>query len=153
MKIDKKRGFTLVELMIVIAVIAIISAIAAPNFTTYMAQRRLSGAARMVMSDLMAARQKAVSMNQKVKVSFVSNHSYEIWNDANNNGTVADNEGEDVVRDIHPDYYDVTLSSGTSPEFMPNGTVVAATNGTVTLSNATESKQVITSSAGRVRIN
>lgn len=153
MKNDMKRGFTLVELMIVIAVIAIISAIAAPNFTTYMAQRRLNGAARMVMSDLMAARQKAVSMNQNVKVSFVSNHSYEIWNDANNNGTVADNEGEDVVRDIHPDYYDVTFSSNTSPEFRPNGTVVAATNGTVTLSNATESKQVITSSAGRVRIN
>ena len=66
---------------------------------------------------------------------------------------MADNEGEDVVRDIHPDYYDVTFSSNTSPEFRPNGTVVAATNGTVTLSNATESKQVITSSAGRVRIN
>lgn len=153
MKMDAKRAFTLVELMIVIAIIGIVSAIAAPNFRTYMAERRLSGAARMVMSDLMAARQKAVSMNQRVKVSFVSNHSYEIWNDADNNKNVADNEGEDVVRDIRPDYYDVTLSSNTNPEFMPNGMVLAATNGTVTLSNTTGSKQVTTSSAGRVRIN
>ena len=86
MKIDKKRGFTLVELMIVIAVIAIISAIAAPNFTTYMAQRRLNGAARMVMSDLIAARQKAVTQNNQFRVIF-SGNQYTILDDDDNDGS------------------------------------------------------------------
>ena len=146
-------GFTLIELMTVIAIVGILSTIAIPNLANYMAQRRLNGAARMVMSDLMAARLKAVSINQKVKVSFVSDHTYEIWNDANGDGTVADNEGEDLLKDIHPDYYDVTFSSNTSSVFIPNGSAVTATDGTITLSNSKGSKQLTTNSAGRVRIN
>ena len=110
MKIFRKNGFTLVEMLIVVAIIGILTAIATPNLMHYIAQRRLNGAARMVMSDLMWARQKAVSINQMVKVSFadVNNHAYEIWNDADKSGAVADNEGDNLVKDIHPDYYDVT---------------------------------------------
>ena len=151
MKIFEKSGFSLMELMIVLAIMGIVSAIAAPNFMNYMAERRLNGAARMVMSDLMAARMKAVSINQKVKVSFVSNHAYEIWNDADNSGTVADNEGDDLVKDIHPDYYDVTLSTSANPIFAPRGT--AALGGTVTLTNTRGSKYVIVALTGRVRIS
>ena len=130
MRTRSGMGFTLIELMIVIAIVGILSTIAIPNLANYIAQRRLNGAARMVMSDLMAARLKAVSINQKVKVSFVSDHTYEIWNDANGDGTVADNEGEDLLKDIHPDYYDVTFSSNTSSVFIPNGSVLTATDGT-----------------------
>ena len=146
------KGFTLVEMVIVIAVMAILAAIAAPNFQTYMTQRRLSGTARQVMTDLMAAKMKAVSLNQNVKVSFESNHIYQIWNDANGDGTVADDEGDDIVRDIHPDYHDVTLSMGKINYIMfyPRGT---ASNRTVTATNLAGSKTITTSLAGRVKIN
>ena len=107
--------------MIVIVLVGILSAIAAPNYMTYMAERRLNGAARMVMSDLMAARSKAVTLNQRVKVSFGSTHAYEIWNDADTNETVADSEGDDIVRDIHPDYYDVTFSATADPVLPSQG--------------------------------
>jgi len=134
----------LIELMIVIAIIGIVSAIAAPNFTTYMAERRLSGAARMVMSDLMNARMLAVSQNRNVRVTFsTTSYTYDAT------GT------SPITKNIQTGfgYHDVTLSSNTNPEFMPNGAVLAATNGTVTLSNTTGlKKEVITSSAGRVRI-
>ena len=68
MKTLKKNGFSLLELMIAIAIMAIISAIAIPQMANYLAERRLNGAARMVMSDLMMARQRAVSQNNRSKL-------------------------------------------------------------------------------------
>ena len=148
------KGFTLVEMMIVIAIMALLAAIAAPNLQAYMAQRRLNGAARQVMTDLMAARMKACSLNQKVKVSFGSvgsvGHTYQIWNDADGNGSVADNEGDDIERDIHPDYHDVTFRASANPFFLPRGTAVGST---ITLTNTSGSKYVKVALTGRVKID
>ena len=143
-----KRGFTLVEMMIVIAVLAIIAAIAAPNFQTYMAQRRLNGAARLVMTDLMDARMKAVSENNQFKVFFLDTHQYKVLDDENNNGT--EDTGEtSVTKDIQSDYPGVTLSASAHPIFYPRGT---AWGTTVTLTNTSGSKSVSVSTAGRVKI-
>ena len=150
MKVFNKTGFTLIELMIVVAIMGILSAIAAPNFIHYMAERRLNGAARMVMSDLMAARQKAVTQNIDVNVVFTSDHrTYTITGDA-------------TARDIQRDYYDVTLeASGTpsgNPTFKPRGTADTGTDieivVTVTSSNLGVSKKYVkVASTGRVKID
>ena len=143
-----KRGFTLVEMMIVIAVLAIIAAIAAPHFQTYMAQRRLNGAARLVMTDLMDARMKAVSENNQFKVFFLDTHQYKVLDDENNNGT--EDTGEtSVTKDIQSNYPGVTLSASAHPIFYPRGT---AWGTTVTLTNTSGSKSVSVSTAGRVKI-
>lgn len=153
MKIFKKYGFTLVEMMIVVAVMGIMSAIAAPNLMHYMAERRLNGAARMVMSDLMAARQRAVTQNNEFKVFFNTNqHEYTILDDDDNDGTADTGEATEV-RNIWNDYYDVTLSASVNPIFTPRGT---STNGTtVTLSSAKTgvSKYVKAAWSGRVKID
>jgi len=137
-----------VEMMIVIAVLAIIAAIAAPNFQTYMAQRRLNGAARQVMTDLMDARMKAVSENNQFKVFFLDTHQYKVLDDENNNGT--EDTGEtSVTKDIQSNYPGVTLSASAHPIFYPRGT---AWGTTVTLTNTSGSKSVSVSTAGRVKI-
>ncbi len=143
-----KRGFTLVEMVIVIALLAIIAAIAAPHFQTYMAQRRLNGAARLVMTDLMDARMKAVSENNQFKVFFLDTHQYKVLDDENNNGT--EDTGEtSVTKDIQSNYPGVTLSASAHPIFYPRGT---AWGTTVTLTNTSGSKSVSVSTAGRVKI-
>jgi len=144
------KGLSLVELLIVFVVMGILTTIAVPSYQIFMTQRRLNGAARMVMSDLMAARMKAVSMNQRVKVSFGGNE-YQIWNDADFNGTVADHEGDNIRKLIYSEYYDVTLSTSAEPIFHPRGTM--DTQATVTLTNSRGSKYVIATSTGRVRIS
>jgi type IV fimbrial biogenesis protein FimT len=150
MKIFNKQGFSLPELMIVVVIIGIVLSIAAPYYIDYLAEQRLKGAARMVMSDLMAARQKAVTTNQKVKVSFGGTHVYGIWNDADNNGTVADNEGDNLAMDIYPSYYDVTFSASANPVFSARGTASMATV-TLTSARTGRSKYVKVAITGRVK--
>ena len=149
---NKQSGFTLIELIIIIAILAIFAGIAVPNFLSYMPKHRLNGAARQVMGDLMAARMKAVKLNHRVKVFFYSNYQYKICDDANNDETVADGEGDVQLRDIQNEYSDVTFDSSNPPDpvFSPRGT---ATTTTITLQNSSGSKDITISIAGRVKIN
>ena len=153
MNIFKKYGFTLLELMMVVAIMGILSAIATPNLMYYMAERRLNGAARMVMSDLMAARQKAVTQNNKFKVFFnaTNHHEYTILDDDNGNGAADTGEATEV-RDIRRDYYDVTFTASADPIFYPRGTA-SGTTVTVTSSRTGVSKVVTVALNGRVKIN
>ena len=145
-----ERGLTMVELVIVVAVMAIISAIATPGYQTVMTQKRLKGAAREVMTILMGARMKSISINERVKISFESDHEYEMWNDADRDGTVDANEGDDIERDLRPNYYDVTFDASADPVFQPNGT---SSGSTITLSNPSGTQTIYVSTAGRVKIN
>lgn len=151
MKNKEKQGFTLVEMMIVVAVLVTVAVIATPNLQTYMAQRRVSGAARLVMTDLMEARMKAAAENNRFKISFVDNHQYKVLDDDDNDNT--EDAGETItITDIQNAYHDVTLSATTTGLiFNPTGTV-DGTGTTVTLSNSSGSKEVRVSTAGRVKI-
>ena len=148
MKTFNKTGFTLIELMIVVAILGIISAIAAPSFMNYMAQRRLNGAARMVMSDLMNARMLAVTLNRNVQVTFPTSAGASYTYDA----TVTA-----VTRNVQTGfgYHDVTVSGNNNPVFAPTGRLSGVTACTITLASAalTQQKTVSVSSAGRVAIH
>ncbi|MDO5610329.1 MAG: GspH/FimT family pseudopilin [Pseudomonadota bacterium] len=63
---QKQGGFTLVELMVTIAVLAIISTIAYPSFTSIINSNRLTSAANEVLASAQLARSEAVRLNQTV---------------------------------------------------------------------------------------
>jgi prepilin-type N-terminal cleavage/methylation domain-containing protein len=56
-------GFSLVELLVVIALIAVVSAFAIPTWQRYTANANLKTAAREVMADFSNAKQQAVAEN------------------------------------------------------------------------------------------
>jgi prepilin-type N-terminal cleavage/methylation domain-containing protein len=64
------RGFTLLELMVVIALICIVGGMAVPAITSSSEQMRLSNSARQVERQLQMARMKAVRADRVMRVRF-----------------------------------------------------------------------------------
>ncbi len=76
-----KRGFTLIELIIVIALLGILAAIASFAWNKYTTNSNLRAAARDVASDFFVTRQKAVSESVNYRIAFdVANNNYVITN-------------------------------------------------------------------------
>ncbi|MGA0613000.1 GspH/FimT family pseudopilin [Caldimonas sp. KR1-144] len=65
-----RRGFTMIELLIVVAIIAIVLALAAPSFRDFMAKKRVEGVQSELATDLQYARSEAVARNAKVRITF-----------------------------------------------------------------------------------
>lgn len=65
----KEQGFTLIELMMTIAVLAIIATMAAPSFTQMMAKQKLNSNSRELMATLSQARSQAVLLRSNATVN------------------------------------------------------------------------------------
>ena len=66
----KDRGFTLVELMLVVAVFATVMAMAVPMSGRMLESIKHNSSAREVERELQSARLKAVSVNRRIRVAF-----------------------------------------------------------------------------------
>jgi len=65
-----RRGLTLIELMITLAVMAVLVTLAAPSFYDFILTQRLKAAAQQFVTDMQFARSEAASRNQIVWVRF-----------------------------------------------------------------------------------
>lgn len=86
----KKNGFSLYELMVVIAIIAIISAIATPSITSWLGKAKMNDAVNTLRADLEMAKITAIRENDFVVVTF-SADSYSIFVDNGAGGVGAGN--------------------------------------------------------------
>lgn len=64
----KARGFTLIEVMVIVTIIGILAAVAAPSLSESMARRRVEGVANELQADLQYAKTQAVSVNSSVQL-------------------------------------------------------------------------------------
>ena len=90
MAIKRKQGFTLLEVLITVAVLAILTALAAPSFKAIMDKNTVVAMSNKLLSVLLLARSEAVKRDQKVYVQSL----FSRWDigvlgyvDRNSNGT------------------------------------------------------------------
>jgi type IV fimbrial biogenesis protein FimT len=67
-----QQGVTLIELMMVVVVVAILSVIAGPSFTSMIAQQKLRDATSALTESLWLARSEAVTRNTDISFTFTS---------------------------------------------------------------------------------
>lgn len=159
-----EQGLTLIELMVTVAVLAILLTVGLPNVSSYWQQTRLVSAAEAVYSNLHLLRSVALARNQEIYAKF-----------GNTGGTgwcmalaeldscdCADSSTSCALTNMPArnlrgsDFSNITLSTNlggndTSVQ-MPRGTMSSAGSVTLTSQATGESVDVRISILGRVRI-
>ena len=102
----RAAGFTVIELLFVVALLAVLLSIGAPGLQTMVTNNRISTAAGDLMTDLTFARATAISRSQRVGVCVSSDQAtctgsswtqgWIVYMDANSNGNL--DAGETLVR-------------------------------------------------------
>ena len=94
-QLKSKQGLTLIEMLIVIAIIGILASAAIPNYSRWKEKYEINGETKKVYFDLLLAHSTAISNNHNVLVTFDSdNHIYRVHGDKNDNAL--EEAGEDI---------------------------------------------------------
>ena len=70
MALRRDNGFTLLEVMIVVTIMAVLAAMAIPSISDFIEKRKIINAAEAVYSQLQFARSQAISRSSRVYVKF-----------------------------------------------------------------------------------
>ena len=176
MNLNNRKGFTLVEMMVVVAILGILAAIGIPSYLSWLPEKRLKGASRELFVNMQKAKIMAIKRNRAVAISFVTascggtppsslpsaSGSYTVFiDDGSGTGTAADgirNGTERIIKNGGP-FHGVALCSAafgsTSPpslSFRPQG--LPNNSGSVVFYNNVQKSYTVTvTNAGLVRLH
>lgn len=143
-----QRGFTMVELLTTIAILAILLVLAAPSMVRFVAQWRVSNAVNAFTGSLRLARTEAIARARPVVMCRVSNdtstacqstvgtHGFASgWivfvnndNDSNNNYSAANGDELLLRQTALPGIADITPTQAGRFVFLPNGLLNSSSN-------------------------
>jgi prepilin-type N-terminal cleavage/methylation domain-containing protein len=147
------RGFTLMELIITMAILTIVALIAVPSFQRIAINGNLRTAARDIASDFALYKQRAIAESCMYRISLnVAGNSYQLQQ-CNNTGSPCG--GWTTIQNKNLSGYatDIIFDAGTAPanyDFQTRGTV---NMGTVILRNSRNSTATLTTNiTGRINV-
>jgi type IV fimbrial biogenesis protein FimT len=165
-------GFTLVELLVTVAVLALLAAVAAPSMARLVDSTRLTGYSNEFLAAMYLARSEAIKRNTRAvlcksstavacNVSGGWEQGWIVFHDPNNNGTL--DAGETVIHQAHALPGGLWLTGNVTVanyiSFTPSGRTRQVNGafqmGTLTLckpSSETEGRQIVINNAGRPRV-
>ena len=169
----KQIGATLAELMVVLAIAAILAGLAIPVFASLIHSSRLSSATTELLVSLHLARSEAIKRNSRAVICISAGGStcatgggwhqgWLVFHDANNNAALDSGESVINARQALPDSIRVTGNSTVSKyiSYAPSGGTKSVTGafqaGTLTVCNVADAsgaaRRVVISSTGRPRV-
>lgn len=78
-RLSREAGFTLIEVIVVISILAILAGLATPAFRQMIAAQRVKNAASDLLSDMSLARSEAIRRNSLVTVSAITSSWSDGW--------------------------------------------------------------------------
>lgn len=157
----RNAGFTLVELMVTVAVVAILAALAFPSFQGSLRSNRVATASNDLLTSFTLARSEAIRNTRGAGVCASStgtgcgndwNTGWLVWADSNGNGSM--DAGENVVRYSQARGQMELVGSVGSIAFDPRGRTVGGqqTIGLKPEDYETPARCLVISGTGQVRI-
>jgi len=168
MKTLRRGGFTLIELMVTLAILAAMLALAAPSFIAFQRNSELRGAANDILAALLTARSEALKRNANVFVVATDSDWTKGWTiyvdaDMDLDWTSA---GDSTLATHGALPKSVTLTTGAGnfgsvdyavmfngagfPKQKSNG--ASPLSGTIGIENGSEFRRIVLSNAGRARV-
>ena len=152
-----RRGFSLIELMVTIGIVAIVSVVAVPNFISWLPKTQLGSGAREILSTIQVAKMAAIKDSANVVVHFTTatGECLAFVDDGAGGGTPDDrvrNGSERIVRrfKLPPG---ITLSApsfGTDLEFSNRGLPTAG--GDIPIAGSGRTRIIRVLSSGHAKI-
>jgi prepilin-type N-terminal cleavage/methylation domain-containing protein len=145
----KTGGFSIFELLIVIAVIAVVSAIVTPNIISWRNSAKLRGAAGNIKGDLEMSKARAVRERSPVTVTFTATNYQVTFTDKDGNARILRNR--QLPAGVRVDLGSTSFGTmGDETRFNSRGLPVAGS--AVLVNTKGDQKKIIVSTLGRIRI-
>lgn len=148
----RERGFTITELMVVLAIVGVLTVIATPNLSRWSTSIRMESATREIASTLQLARTRAITQNASIRITFdTSANTYQLqqrdsvdttkWNNIESAKKLPNG-----VQLVSVSGNPITFQSGRGSTFPGN-------NGTITVQNTQgKSTDIVVAQTGRVTV-